>query len=86
MIVASPKPITELKQLIDRHKKVLFVGCGTCVTVCLAGGEREVGIAAYATRMARKLAGQPVELNQITTLRPPSTASTWPVTNGAVRR
>ena len=54
MIVASPKPITELKQLIDRHKKVLFVGCGTCVTVCLAGGEREVGIAGYATRMARK--------------------------------
>jgi ferredoxin len=66
MIVASPKPVTELKQLIDRHKKVLFVGCGTCVTVCLAGGEREVGIAAYATRMARKLAGQPVELEQIT--------------------
>jgi len=40
MIVASPKPITELKQIIDGHKKVLFVGCGTCVTVCLAGGER----------------------------------------------
>jgi ferredoxin len=66
MIVASPKPVTELKQLIDRHKKVLFVGCGTCVTVCLAGGEREVGIAGYATRMARKLAGQPVELEQVT--------------------
>ena len=66
MIVASPKSVTELKQLIDRHKKVLFVGCGTCVTVCLAGGEREVGIAAYATRMARKLAGQPVELEQVT--------------------
>jgi ferredoxin len=66
MIVASPKPVTELKQLIDRHKKVLFVGCGTCVTVCLAGGEREVGIAGYATRMARKLAGQPIELEQVT--------------------
>jgi ferredoxin len=66
MIVASPKPVTELKQLIDRHKKVLFVGCGTCVTVCLAGGEREVGIAAYATRMARKLAGQPVAIEQVT--------------------
>ncbi len=44
MIVASPKSITELKNLIAGHEKVLFVGCGTCVTVCLAGGEREVGI------------------------------------------
>jgi hypothetical protein len=59
MIVASPKSVTELKQLIDRHQKVLFVGCATCVTVCLAGGEREVGIAGYGVRMARKLAKQP---------------------------
>jgi len=66
MIVASPKPVSELQQIIVRHKKVLFVGCGTCVTVCLAGGEREVGIAGYATRMARRLAGQPIELELVT--------------------
>jgi hypothetical protein len=46
MIVASRKPIAELTSVLERHKKVLFVGCGTCVSVCLAGGEREVGIAA----------------------------------------
>jgi ferredoxin len=66
MIVASPKPITELKNLIARHGKVLFVGCGTCVTVCLAGGEREVGIASYAVRMARQIDGKPLELTQVT--------------------
>jgi ferredoxin len=66
MIVASPKSITELKQLIAGHEKVLFAGCGTCVTVCLAGGEREVGIASYAVRMARKLQGEPLELTQVT--------------------
>ena len=66
MIVASPKSITELKNLIARHEKVLFAGCGTCVTVCLAGGEREVGIASYAVRMARKLEGEPLELTQVT--------------------
>jgi ferredoxin len=66
MIVATPKPVTELKSIIARHDKVLFVGCGTCVTVCLAGGEREVGIASYAMRMARKIEGRPLELTQIT--------------------
>lgn len=66
MIVATPKPVTELKNLIARHGKVLFVGCGTCVTVCLAGGEREVGIASYAVRMARKIDGKPLDLTQIT--------------------
>ena len=66
MIVASPKSIQELVRIIERHQKVLFVGCGTCVTVCLAGGEREVGITAYAVRMARKLAGKPLEIEQAT--------------------
>jgi ferredoxin len=66
MIVASQKSVTELKNLIAGHEKVLFVGCGTCVTVCLAGGEREVGIASYAIRMARKLESQPLELTQQT--------------------
>jgi ferredoxin len=66
MIVASPKSVTEIKDIIARHERVLFVGCGTCVTVCLAGGEREVGLASYGVRMARKLAGQPLELTQIT--------------------
>ncbi|HEY5959395.1 MAG TPA: hypothetical protein VIV60_22710, partial [Polyangiaceae bacterium] len=66
MIVASPKPITEIKSLLKDHKKVLFVGCGTCVTVCLAGGEREVSIAGYAVRMARKLDGEPIEIEQLT--------------------
>jgi ferredoxin len=66
MIVASPKSIPEIKSIIADHKKVLFVGCGTCVTVCLAGGEREVSISAYAVRMARKLDRNPVEITQIT--------------------
>ena len=66
MIVASPKSITELKGIIEGHRSVLFAGCGTCVTVCLAGGEREVGISSYAVRMARKLDGNPVEISQIT--------------------
>ncbi len=66
MIVASPKPVAELRTLVAPHRKVLLVGCGTCVTVCLAGGEREVGLAGYALRMARRIEGKPVELAQVT--------------------
>jgi len=66
MIVASQKPISEIKRVLAGHDKVLFVGCGTCVTVCLAGGEREVGIMSYAMRMARRLDGRPIEIEQVT--------------------
>jgi ferredoxin len=66
VIVASPKSITQLMHLLEGHQRALFVGCGTCVTVCLAGGEREVGIAGYAMRMASRLAGTPLEIEQVT--------------------
>lgn len=44
MIVGEKKPISEIKQMLLPYKKVLILGCGTCTTVCLAGGEKEVGI------------------------------------------
>jgi ferredoxin len=58
MIVADRKKIPELREMIKDHEKVLIVGCGTCVTVCLAGGEREAGIIGSALRMALKLSGR----------------------------
>ena len=58
MIVADRKNIPEIRDLIRKHDRVLLVGCGTCVTVCLAGGEREVGILGSALRMSLKLAGR----------------------------
>ncbi len=61
MIVAERKSIPEMMEILAGHKNVLVLGCGTCVTVCLAGGEREVGIVASALRMAARLRG--VDLN-----------------------
>lgn len=58
MIVAHRKQVPEILAMIERHERVLLLGCGTCVTVCLAGGEREVGIMASLLRMALKLAGR----------------------------
>ncbi len=55
MIVADRKRIPEIVDMIKEHRRVLLVGCGTCVTVCLAGGERETGILGSALRMALRL-------------------------------
>jgi hypothetical protein len=58
MIVADRKNVREIRDMIQNHRRVLLVGCGTCVTVCLAGGEREVGILGSALRMSLRLAGR----------------------------
>ncbi len=55
MIVAEQKPIEEIKGFLAEHKRVLLLGCGTCVTVCLAGGEREVATLAPILRMSGSL-------------------------------
>lgn len=52
MIVAERKSIPELVGILKNHKNILVLGCGTCVTVCLAGGEREVSIISSALRIA----------------------------------
>ena len=57
MIVGTTKSIKELIGITDRYKKILAVGCGTCITVCYAGGEKEVAVAMAALRIARKLKG-----------------------------
>ncbi len=66
MIVAQRKSIPDLLEIIKNHKKILVLGCGTCVTVCLAGGQREVSIIASALRMAAKLKGLPLEVEELT--------------------
>jgi ferredoxin len=66
MIVAHRKHIQELKDLLAAHKRILVLGCGTCVTVCLAGGEREVGMISSALRIAFRLDGQEHEVLETT--------------------
>jgi ferredoxin len=51
MIMAKPKPIEEIIDEIKDFNKVLIAGCDGCVTVCEAGGIKEVQVLASALRL-----------------------------------
>jgi len=57
LIVAEQKPFEEIRQMIATYGRVLILGCGTCMTVCDAGGEREVSFLHSALRLAQVKSG-----------------------------
>ncbi len=69
MIIAEQKKLQELKNLIGDAKTVLVVGCGTCVTVCFAGGAREAAIVSASLRMASRLDGDDKDIQDVTVQR-----------------
>jgi ferredoxin len=69
MIVGEQKPLAEIKEKLASYQKVLVIGCGTCVTVCFAGGTKEVGILASSLRMATRLDGNSKVVDEVTVQR-----------------
>ena len=69
MIVAERKPFDEIYECVKRHRKVLLMGCGTCVTVCMAGGEKEVNVLANQLVLAAKERGDALEVVEHTITR-----------------
>jgi ferredoxin len=66
MIVAEPKPIKEILEMVRDCEKILVVGCKGCVTVCNVGGSKEVGILAATLRIAGKRAGKELKVDEHT--------------------
>lgn len=52
MITAERKPLEEIIAFVRPFDRILLVGCNECVTVCAAGGRKEVGILSSALQMA----------------------------------
>jgi ferredoxin len=66
MIVAKNKPIEEIIEEVKDFEKLLIVGCNECVTVCEAGGKKEVAVLASALRMYFMNQGNEIKIDEVT--------------------
>ena len=66
MITAERKPLEELVEFVRPFKRILLVGCNECVTVCAAGGRKEVGLLASGLKMALLQSGNAIEIREHT--------------------
>lgn len=58
MIVAEQKAIPDILAMLPEVEQLLVLGCDTCVTVCMAGGEKEVKLLCGAIRLAEVKIGR----------------------------
>ena len=66
MITAERKPIEEIIGFIEPYRRILLVGCNECVTVCAAGGRKEVALLSSALQMASMQSGKMLEIKEMT--------------------
>jgi hypothetical protein len=62
VIFSEWKPLDEIVKQLGGRRKVLLVGCATCVAECAAGGEREVETLAPLLTLAFREQGHPIEI------------------------
>jgi len=66
MIIAEKKPIEEVIEMVKDFRKILIVGCNECVTVCEAGGKKEVAVLASSLRMYSMNQGKDTQIDEVT--------------------
>lgn len=65
MITGDQKSLEDIVAMVEPHDKIILAGCHGCVTVCRAGGDKEVGVLASALRLAREAGGRPLEIKEV---------------------
>jgi hypothetical protein len=69
MIIGEQKPLKEICDILEGHRRILVAGCRSCVAICLVGGEKEVGILAESLRLHSDLSGKGWEIDEVTVER-----------------
>ena len=64
MIVGNRKSLKEILEMVKPYKKIILLGCRECITVCAAGGEREVGVLASELKLSRAKEGEEIEVRE----------------------
>jgi len=62
VIMGERKPLSEIREMLNGYKKVLVLGCRTCVAICMAGGDKEVELLGSQLRIAAKKDGEDIEI------------------------
>ncbi len=69
MIIGEQKPLKEIVAMLESNQRVLISGCRSCVAICLAGGEKEVGVLAETLRLHSDLNGKGWDVRESTVER-----------------
>lgn len=64
--MADKKPVEEIIEHIKDKDRILILGCNECVTVCEAGGKKEVAVLASTLRMYFLNQGQQKQIDERT--------------------
>ncbi|MBM4284159.1 MAG: hypothetical protein FJ128_02765 [Deltaproteobacteria bacterium] len=69
MIRAVGKPLEEVIGMVQDYPRILVAGCDGCVTVCEAGGLKEVKVLAAALRLYFTQQGEPKQIDETSLTR-----------------
>ena len=63
MIVAERKKFEKIVKMLAPYRRVLVLACGSCVTVCLSGGEKQADELASQLRLAAQAGGREMDVD-----------------------